>query len=358
MISIRKRIELNMNNLFPQIYFAETQIFLYIKHNYCKMPIDNSNMLKVIEDFPLQCKTALELPKGMSVSGKVNKIVVAGMGGSAVSGDLLKMRMHDSKIPVFVVRDYKAPDFVDEKTLFFAVSYSGNTEETLSAFEDASKKNAKIIAITSGGQLGDMTKKVIKIPNGLQPRAALGYLFFPVLGVLSNSGIIDVKSNEIEEMLGILSKTDEFKTVGERIAKKIQNKIPLVYSSELFGPVAYRWKTQLNENSKVASFHHVFPEMNHNEIVGYQSMSQNDYISIFIRDKFDNERIKKRMDITKEIISSRVEVEEIFTRGEHLLSRIFSGIYFGDFASYYLALANKVDPTPVTVIENLKKKLI
>ncbi len=321
------------------------------------MPIDNSNMLKVIEDFPHQCKTALELPKGMSVSGKINNIVVCGMGGSAVGGDLLKTYMHNSKVPVFVVRDYKVPNFVDENCLVFAVSYSGNTEETISAYEDALKKKAKIIAVTSGGHLGSLAKKVIKIPSGLQPRAALGYLFFPVLGVLANSGIVDVKGKEIEEMLDILSKTDEFKTVGERIAKKIGQRTPLVYASEMLGAVAYRWKTQFNENSKVAAFHHVFSEMNHNEIAGYQNVNKQDFITIFIRDVHDNERVKKRMDATKEIISTRVDVEEIFTRGEHLLSRIFSGIYYGDFASYYLALANRIDPTPVTVIENLKRKL-
>ena len=321
------------------------------------MPTDNSNMLKVIEDFPLQCRTALELPKGMTVSGKVDKIVVAGMGGSAVGGDLLKIYTHDSKVPVFVIRDYKVPNFIDENTLVFAVSYSGNTEETLSAFEDAQRKKAKIVAVTSGGQLAVMAKKVIKIPSGLQPRAALGYTFFPVLGVLANSGIVDVKGKEIEEMLDILSKTDEFKAVGERIAKKIGLRTPIIYASELLGAVAYRWKTQFNENSKAAAFYHAFSEMNHNEIAGYQSINKNDFVAIFIRDKNDNERVKKRMDITKEIISSRVDVEEVFTRGEHLLSRIFSGIYYGDFASYYLAIANRVDPTPVTVIENLKKKL-
>ena len=321
------------------------------------MPIDNSNMLKVIEDFPLQCKTALELPKGMSVSGKVDKIFVCGMGGSAVGGDLLKIYMQNSKIPVFVVRDYKVPNFVDENSLVFAVSYSGNTEETISAYQDAVKKKAKIVAVTTGGQLGSMAKKVIKIPSGMQPRAALGYTFFPVLGVLVNSGIVDVKGREIEEMLDILSKTEEFKTVGERIAKKIGKRTPIIYASEMLGAVAYRWKTQFNENGKVAAFYHVFSEMNHNEIAGYQNINKNDYIAIFIRDKFDNERIKKRMDVTKEIISTRVDVEEVFTRGEFLLSRIFSGIYYGDFASYYLALANRIDPTPVTVIENLKKKL-
>ncbi len=321
------------------------------------MTTDNSNMLKVIEEFPHQCRTALELTKGISVSGKINKILVCGMGGSAVGGDLLKIYMHDSKIPVFVVRDYKVPNFVDENTLVFAVSYSGNTEETLAAFEDAQKKKANIVSVTSGGELAYKAKKSIKIPPGLQPRASLGYLFFPMLGVLNNSNIINVQKDEITEMLDVLSNTDEFRSYGEKLAKKIGNRTPIIYSSDLFGPVAYRWKTQFNENSKSAAFSHVFSEMNHNEIVGYHSMTKEKFISIFIRDIDDNERIKKRMDITKEIISSRVDVEEIKTKANFLLSRIFSGIYYGDFASYYLAMEHKVDPTPVTVIENLKKRL-
>ena len=185
----------------------------------------------------------------------------------------------------------------------------------------------------------------------------MGYLFFPVLGVLVNSNIISIKNNEAAETLHILSKTEEFKAEGERIAKKIQNRTPIVYASELFGPIAYRWKTQFNENSKAAAFCHTFSEMNHNEIVGYQTMSKDKFIAIFIKDKEDNERIKKRMEITKDIISSKVDVEEVATKGSSILSRIFSGIYYGDFASYYLALANKIDPTPVAVIENLKKRL-
>lgn len=321
------------------------------------MAIDSSNMLKAIEEFPMQCKKALELPKGMAVSGNVDKIFVCGMGGSAVGGDILKAYMRSSKIPVFVVRDYQVPDFADESSLVFAVSYSGNTEETLSAYEDALKKKAKIVAVTSGGSLSQTAKKCIKIPQGLQPRAALGYLFFPVLGVLANSGIADVNSKEIEEMLGILSKTADFRSSGERIAKRIGQRTPIVYASELLSAVAYRWKTQFNENSKIAAFAHAFSEMNHNEIASYQNISRDDFIAVMIRDRGDNERIKKRMDITKEIISTRADVEEVFTKGEHLLSRIFSGIYCGDFASYYLAVANRIDPTPVTVIENLKKKL-
>ena len=320
------------------------------------MKIDNSNMLKVIEEFPIQCKKALEAPKGMSVSGSINKIVVAGMGGSAVGGDLLRVCMRGSKIPVLVVRDYKVPEFVDEKTLLFAVSYSGNTEETLSALESSAEKKAKIVAVTSGGLLESKTNKVIKIPGGLQPRAALGYLFFPMLGVLSNSGIIEPNNGDIAEMLGVLSKTGDFRAAGEGIAKKIGKKTPIVYASEILAPVAYRWKTQFNENSKSPAFNHVFSEMNHNEIAGYQTMKRSDFIAIFIRDAYDNVRIKKRMDLSKEIISTRVDVEEVPTKGNSLLSRLFSGIYLGDFASYFLAIANGIDPTPVSVIENLKKK--
>ena len=321
------------------------------------MPTDNSNMLKVIEDFPRQCRASLSMAKGMTVSGKVDKIIIAGMGGSAVGGDLLKLYLHDLKIPVMTVRDYKLPNFVDENTLVFAVSYSGNTEETLSAFEDAQKKKAKIVAVTSGGKLSEQAKKVIKIPSGLQPRAALGYLFFPVLGILVNSGIAKENSQDVKEMLDILSKKDDFKAFGEKLAKQIGNRTPLVYSSEQFSAVAYRWKTQFNENSKVAAFTHTFSELNHNEIVGYQTMSREKFISIFLRDNFDNDRIKKRMDITKDIISQKVDVAEAYTKGNSLLTRLFSALHYADFASYYLAIQNKIDPTPVAVIENLKKKL-
>ena len=158
-------------------------------------------------------------------------------------------------------------------------------------------------------------------------------------------------------MLYILSKKDEFKSFGEKLAKQIGNRTPLIYATEQFGAVAYRWKTQFNENSKVAAFTHNFSELNHNEIVGYQTMTKDKFISIFIRDNHDNERIIKRMDITKEIISQKVEVAEVYTKGSSMLARLFSALYYADFASYYLALQNKIDPSPVHVIESLKKKL-
>ena len=321
------------------------------------MTLDSQNMLQVLKDFPKQCREALSLPKGISVSDDINNIVVIGMGGSAIAGDLLKAFLLSSgKVPVHVIRDYKVPSFVDKNSLVFAVSYSGNTEETLSALKHAQSKNAKIIGITSGGRLAAECSKLITIPAGLQPRAALGYLFFPMLGVLHNSGIIRVRNEELNELVSVLNKVDNFNNLGESIAKKIKDKTPIIYSSEALGPVAMRWKTQINENAKMPAFYNVFSEMNHNEIAGYRGMGNN-FAAVLIRDKHDNDRVKKRMDICKQLMEQRINVIEAETQGNGLLARMFSSIYIGDFVSYYLAMWNRVDPSPVEIIEGMKKKL-
>jgi len=320
------------------------------------MVLDKENMLEVINNFPKQCKKALSLSQGLSVQGEIKNIVVAGMGGSAVGGDLLRAYLNNANIPVYVNRGYKVPKFVNENSLVFVVSYSGNTEETLAAYQDAYSKKAKIMAITSGGNLADECDKVIKIPSGLQPRAALGYLFFPMLGILHNTNIVRVKNDELNEMLEILSDTKKFNDLGEALSKKLRAKIPIIYASQKFGPIAYRWKTQINENAKMPAFHNVFSEMNHNEIASYQGMDRK-YTSILIRDGHDNERIKKRMDICKSIMEERVDVEEVHTQGRGLLARMFSTIYLGDYVSYYMAIWNRVDPSPVEIIEGMKKKL-
>lgn len=321
------------------------------------MPLDSQNMLQVIKDFPNQCREALSLPKGLSISGDINNIVVAGMGGSAICGDLLKIYLSDTNIPVHVSRGYKLPNFVNENSLVFAVSYSGNTEETLSSLKDAKEKNAQIVGITSNGKLADEYKKVIKIPFGFQPRAALGYLFFPMLGVLHNAKIAKVRNDELNEMLDTLKQTNKFEDNGQNLAKKLKDKIPVIYASEALGPIAMRWKTQINENAKMPAFYNVFSEMSHNEIAGYKGMDRK-FAAVIIRDKHDNDRIKKSMDICKEIMETSVDVEEVETQGSSLLARMFSAIYLGDFVSYYLALWNRVDPSPVEVIEEMKRKLI
>lgn len=321
------------------------------------MVVDKEGMIEVLENFSQQCRNALSLTKGITVSNEISNIVILGMGGSAIGGDLLKTYMHDSDIPVFVNRNYDIPKFVDDSSLVFAVSYSGNTEETLSACKQAIEKKATVIGVTTGGKLAELCETTIKIPEKYQPRAAIGYLFFPILGILYNSKIINVKNTDLNEMLNLIKNPDSYKEEAQLLAKKIEKKIPIIYSSELLAPVAYRFKTQINENAKAPAFVNIFPEMNHNEINAIQFMDRSKYVVLMIRDDYDHERIKKRMEICKNIIENRVDVEDIHTEGKSLLARIFSTIYLGDLTSYYLAIRNRVDPTPVEVIENLKKEL-
>lgn len=321
------------------------------------MASDKTDYLGVLESFPQQCREALNLPKGMTVSGEFSNIIVCGMGGSAIGGDILVSCLKNHQMPVHIVRDYTLPKFADKYSLVFTISYSGNTEETLSAYNEAIKRGCTVISITSGGKLAEISQKKIIIPSGLQPRAALGYLFFPMLGILHNAGIVDIKNSELNEMIASIKNFEQYKSDGEVFAKKLRDKIPIIYSSNLLFPVAYRFKTQINENSKYPAFCHAFPEMNHNELVGYRGMNRKDFIVIFIRDSKDHPRIIKRMDICREIIKQRIDLEEIYAKGDGLLTRIFSTIYLCDLTSYYLALHNRVDPAPVEIIEKFKSAL-
>ena len=319
--------------------------------------IDSSNMLGVLENFPKQCKEALTLTKGISVSKEIDNIVICGMGGSSIGGALLKSCLANLDIPVTILRNYDLPKYIDDKSLVFAISYSGNTEETMSALIQAKERKAETIGITSGGMLAEEVDKVIKIPADYQPRAAVGYLFFPMLGVLYNSNLIDIRNDEVNEALKALEDVEYYKEEGKKLARLIGDRVPVIYSSELFEPVAYRFKTQINENAKSPAFNNVFPEMNHNEINAFKFMDRKRFVGIMIRDSGDHPRIQKRMDICKKIMEDNIDVVDMVTKGKSLLTRMFSTIYLGDMTSYYLALDKRVDPTPVEVIETLKKKL-
>ncbi len=322
------------------------------------MVVDNSNMADVLRAFPQQCKESLGLAKGIKVTGKITKIVVCGMGGSAIGGHLLKTFMEDKPLPVFLVRDYNLPAFVDESTLVFAVSYSGNTEETLSCLLEAKNRKARIIAITTGGRLGDLAESCITVPTGLQPRNAIAYLFFPMIGVLYNSGLIKVQNADIAEMLKILAEPASFEEKAKEHAKKIRDRTPIIYSSSRMEVCAYRFKCELNENAKHPSYYHVFPELCHNELVGHQGMERSKFIVFILKSKLDHERITKRMDICRKIFEDRLDVEELQAQGNSLIAQLFSLIYLGDWISYHLAIMKSVDPTPVYIIEHLKKELL
>ncbi len=319
------------------------------------MTIDKSDMKGVLTSFPKQCREALTLSKGIKIGRRVSNILVLGLGGSGIGGDILKSIVQT--LPVIVIKDYNIPDFVNEETLVFAVSYSGNTEETLSAVTQAKNRNAQVIAITSGGQLSELGDSLIRVPQGLQPRNAIGYLFLPILGVLYNSGLIRIKNTDMNEMIQVLSDVNYFEEKGIDIAKKIGDKIPIIYSSIDFEACAYRFKCEINENAKRPAYHHVFPELCHNELVGYKGMERSRYLVLLLRSSTDHERIRLRMDICKQLFEEFVEVVEIIAVGQSKFAKMFSIIYLGDWVSYYLALHFRVDPTPVDVIEALKRKL-
>jgi len=271
-----------------------------------------------------------------------------------------------------VNKSYALPNFVNQKTLVFASSYSGNTEETLSGFEKALERGAKVIVVTSGGTLFQRAQEeglpILKIPSGYQPRAALGYLFFPILGVLERWQLISDKTLAIEETFDLFehlsaefsSRTPKSENLAKQTAANLFGKIAVIYGSDdLTGVAALRWKCQFNENSKVPAFWHILPELNHNEIVGWhrQDFGQN-FALIFLRHQAEHPKINKRMEITRELIEKQVGgVYQIWARGDSRLAKIFSLLYLGDFISAYLAVLYEIDPTPVEKIELLKEKL-
>ncbi len=338
--------------------------------------LDPEGMLARIKELPMQCKQAwqtamnFELPSGYR---NIDKVVVLGVGGSAIGGDLIRTLLQaELKIPVIVHRDYGLPAYVDEKTLLIASSYSGNTEETLSSFESALKTDAKKIAITTGGKLSEIAKAnnvpVFKIEYKAQPRAALGFSFISTLGILQKLGFIKDKSADVAETVQILeklsAKLDEKSPVksnpAKQLAQRLHGCLIVVYGAGIATEVAHRWKTQLNENSKAWTFYEVFPELNHNAIVGYglpKEIASKTRV-VLLRSPTFNARIKLRYDVTCELlIKSGVAYDFVDGEGQSALSQMVSLVSIGDYVSYYLAILYKVDPSPVKLINYLKERL-
>jgi glucose/mannose-6-phosphate isomerase len=340
--------------------------------------LDKAKMLNLLLDFPLQCRTARELAAKANIlfaKRDFQRLVFAGLGGSAIGADLVRSYLYfESKLPIQVVREYDLPAYVESSTLVFISSYSGNTEETLSSYSQAKQKGASIIAISSGGALRDNCRRdnitFIEIPSGLPPRCSLGYLSIIPLAILAKLGLIKDVSASVDKTVAVLEELKRKKlnpaiglkdNIAKYLANKLLNKFAIIYAGSIhFDIVATRFRGQLNENSKSLASSHVFPEMNHNEIVGWEHPKKmfKDLVVVMLRDRGLHPRIIKRMDITKEIISQEgVSVIEIYSQGEDLLSRIFSLIYIGDFVSFYLAILYGIDPTPVERVTYLKKKL-
>lgn len=337
--------------------------------------LDKSKMRMLIGNLPDQFSMASKSfqEAKLNLKARFSSVVVAGMGGSAIGGDLVSAYFSSTfPAPVWVVRDYEVPSFVTRNTLLIAVSYSGNTEETLSAFEDGKGKRARIVCIASGGSLMEMAKSesipFLTVPGGMPPRCAIGFLSTSILLSIGLAFDVSGLTTELEEVGDVLKKMKNVlepdnpvkKNPAKKIAGKLAHKLPFVYSSSrMTDPVARRWSTQINENAKSLCHYSSLPELDHNEIVGWGIPREVSYAShiLFLDPGNLSEKLRRRLAVTKEIISQMAEVESLTASGTGNLARLFSLVFLGDYVSFYLAMLNGVDPTPIERIDLLKKKL-
>lgn len=339
--------------------------------------IDKSDMLKDISSLPKQIKKAEEIVEHSNITSiyKIDNIIINGMGASAISGDIIQSFLRDKfDIPIFITRQYDLPKWANKNTLVFSQSYSGNTQETLSTFKHAYQKHCKIIAISSGGKLQEYCKKreipFIKIPQGIQPRAATGYILFCSIHALKKIGLLQKNINqEIQETIQVAEEftknnkkeMPEEKNLSKQIARKLFNKIPQVYAWDFYIPIAKRWCTQFNENSKIICRYDEVPECNHNDIVGWSMNPEvsKKFICILFRD-YENESIyiTKRLNFMKKLFEEVAgDIIEIKIHAKKRLSKIIYAMHLGDYVSCYLAILRKIDPTPVEAIQQLKEEL-
>ncbi len=340
--------------------------------------LDPQGMLEVKENFYQQLKSAQKIARSVDlskISGKKYKgIVFLGMGGSGFGGGMIKALIEDSiNIVVDSVKGYRLPHYVNKDWLVIAVSYSGNTEETICCVRQAMDKGATIMAVTTGGKLAQLAEQhdgaIIEVPHGYQPRSAIGYLFLPVLMALNKLEIVDVGEVDIEESMEAVEElcrkynrsVETGRNFAKQLACSIGDMLPVIYGTEGYlGPIAYRWKCEINENAKTPCFWAQFPELNHNETVGWERLAPvtRNFALILLREQDEPARIKVRIDSTVSLISENVgSVIEVPVEGKSRLCRAVSALYTGDITSVYLALLSGVDPTPVEKIGKLKAEL-
>ena len=337
---------------------------------------DPEGMLTHIHNIPELCKQAWQMATTFDLSedySHVNKVVVLGMGGSAIGGDLVASLISDeARIPVIVQRDYNLPAFVDSKTLVIASSYSGMTEETLFAFEKALNTNSRKLVITTGGKLKDLAQEknvpIFSFDYKTQPRAALPFSFLPIVNFMQRLGFIGDKSADVAEMVEVLKQLSQEidetipteQNQAKRLAQALYGKLAVIYGAGITSEVAYRWKTQLNENSKAWAFHEVFPELNHNAVVGYHFPLElaSKIVVVLLQSSHLPKPNIRRCQITSQLLDKAgINYHLIDGLGKSQLAQMMSLVLFGDYVSYYLAILNHTDPTPIRAIDFLKREL-
>lgn len=330
-----------------------------------KNNIDKENLRQIILDFPKQFEKGLEAADAIGIQGDFDSVVISGMGGSNLPGDLLRTYLEISgqdALEIVQNRTYGLPKKAKEKSLNFFVSYSGNTEETLTSLQEALEKNLPSIGFASGGKLEEicLSKHVpfVKIPGGIQPRCATGYFFSAMTQVLLNSGLIQENPEKLKKSaLEIEKISQEMEVAGKEMAQKFFRHTPIIYSSDKYRALAMIFKIKINENAKTPAFWNYFPELNHNEMVGF-TLPQGNFHVLTLLDKEDHPQNIRRIKITAELYQAKnIETTVFEIKGAEIFSKIFSTLLLGDWTSYHLALLYGQDPTPVEMVEDLKKLL-
>ncbi len=298
-------------------------------------------------------------------------LVVAGMGGSAIGGALARAALGDhASRPIFVTRAYGLPSWTTPETMVLCASYSGNTEETLACFESAGALGAQRVVVTTGGRLAEMARAegvpVIPLPGGFQPRAAVAYMTVAALEVAAICGAgprltseIDVAASHTEQLVAEWGPDAPEDSLAKEIARGLLGSAPVIAGAGLTTPIAYRWKTQINENAKQPAFTHELPELDHNELVGWEGAPDvGRFSAVFLDDCDAHPRVKARMELTQRLIADNAAASfKVETRGETNIERVISLVLLGDLVSLYLAVLRGVDPGPVKLIEQLKSEL-
>jgi glucose/mannose-6-phosphate isomerase len=298
-------------------------------------------------------------------------LVVAGMGGSAIGGALARAALGDhASRPIFVTRAYGLPPWTTPDTTVLCASYSGNTEETLACYESAGALGAQRVVVSTGGQLAAMAREdgvpVIPLPGGFQPRAAVAYMIVAALEIAARCGAgphltseIDVAASHAEQLVAEWGPDAPEDSLAKEIARGLFSTAPVIAGAGLTAPIAYRWKTQINENAKQPAFAHELPELDHNELVGWEGAPDvGRFSAIFLDDCDAHPRVKARMELTERLIADSAAASfHVETRGQSTFERVISLVLLGDLVSIYLAALRGVDPGPVRLIEQLKTEL-
>ncbi|MFA6047219.1 MAG: bifunctional phosphoglucose/phosphomannose isomerase [Parcubacteria group bacterium] len=336
-----------------------------------KKNIDRENLRQVILDSPQQFGVGLELASDIKIKGNFKSVEVSGMGGSSWPVNVLRIYLNalylnnpkTKGFGLFQNRFYNLPHEAYDNALNIFTSYSGNTEETISSLKEAILRKLPSVGITTGGKLLDLCKKnnipCVILPTGVQPRYATNYFFSAMLKILNNSGLIHEK--HLDTLMSLAKNLEkdviELEAEGKKLAKKLVGKTPIIYSSAKFKSLAMIWKIKINENSKTPAFWNFYPELSHNEMVGF-TLPQSKFHIISLLDEKDHAQNKKRFSITANILKKKgIGTTIIKMPNDNIFHTIFSTMVLGDWVSYYLALEYGQDPTPVDIVEDLKKEL-